>query len=168
MPNIKRFVGYVAPEVIKRAEQPRKQKDRVMNTVASDRLHTYTNAVDIWSLGRTLQALVLDVPSGTLSQSVKTVPVNKEPALCLIDRMMEENPRRRPTAAECLKDPWMAISISSNSLLAKKRERSPPYPAPSPGQPFQRSSRVAFEECLETYRSSPTHSLRKDERPFCS
>lgn len=54
--------GYVAPEVIKRAEQPRKQKDRVVNTVASDRLHTYTNAVDIWSLERTLQALVLDVP----------------------------------------------------------------------------------------------------------
>jgi serine/threonine protein kinase len=80
----------------------------------------YTNAVDIWALGKILQELVRGVPSRISALRGKTVPVNKEPALRLIDRMMQDDPRRRPTAAECLKDPWIATIDSSDKSAGPK------------------------------------------------
>lgn len=149
--------GYVAPEVIKaikRAEQLR----RVMNMVASDRLLMYTNTVDIRALGRTLQTLVLNGPSGTLSQSGKTVPVSKEPALCLIDQMVEENPQRRPTAAKCLKILGWPLVLVLTVCWPKKRERSPSNLASSPVQTPQKSGRRAIEDNVSkrTSQAPPT------------
>jgi protein kinase len=53
--------GYIAPEVIKalqRAKDLEKQKDKGIKTIAPNRLLMYTNAVDIWVLGKILQELV--------------------------------------------------------------------------------------------------------------
>jgi len=120
--------GYIAPEMIQaneRAKALQKQRDKGITTVAPNQLPTYTNAVDIWALGKILRDLFQDVPSHVSLLGGKRVPVNKEPALRLINRMMQNDPRRRPTAAECLKDPWMATIDTSDSRLAQKRARSP-------------------------------------------
>lgn len=120
--------GYIAPEVMmarQRAGGFKKQKNEGMKTIAQDRLLMYTNAIDIWALGKILQELTQDTPSHVSLVGGKRVLVNKEPILRLIHRMMQDDPKRRPTAAECLKDPWMATIDRSDSLLGQKRGRSP-------------------------------------------
>jgi len=135
--------GYIAPEVIrgqKRLEELQKQKDKGMETVP--RLLTYDKSVDIWTFGKILQDLVSNVPSRG-----KTVPVNKEPALRLIHRMMQEDPKKRPTAAECLEDPWMTTYDHSNSLPAQKRNRSP---TPSTEPAFKKVVRRTLGDSFTT------------------
>jgi hypothetical protein len=70
----------------KKAKELKKQRDKGMETVVDNRLLTYTNTVDIWALGKILKELVRDVPSRIPLLRGKTAPVNKEPALRLIDR----------------------------------------------------------------------------------
>jgi len=153
--------GYIAPEMIQayeRAKAFQEQRDKGITIVAPNQLPTYTNAVDIWALGKILLELFQDVPSHVSLLGGKRVPVNKEPALHLINRMMQNDPRRRPTAAECLKDPWMATIDTSDSRLAHKRGRSP---APSTSshissteQPLRKVMRRACTDFIATDESS--------------
>ena len=160
--------GYIAPEMIQAdptVKALEKQMDGWMNAIAPHRLSTYsyTNAVDIWALGKVLQELLQDVASHASLAPGKRLPVNKEPALRLIDRMMENDPRRRPTAAECLKDPWMATIDTSDSRLAKKRARSSTPSTSSltssTGQPLRKLMRSAFADCIATNESSTTRIM---------
>ena len=160
--------GYTAPEIFQANDTVNgleKQMDQSMNTIAPNRLltYSYTNAVDIWALGKILQELLQDVPSHVSLLRGKRVPVNKDPALGLIDRMMQNDPGRRPTAAECLKDPWMATIDTSDSRLAQKRDRSPTpstsSPTSSTEQPLRKLMRSAFTDCITTNESSTTRSL---------
>ncbi|KAL8972166.1 MAG: hypothetical protein Q9197_002912 [Variospora fuerteventurae] len=165
--------GYMAPEVIKarqRAKELEKQTDIGMKTVTRKRLLMYTNAVDIWSLGKILQELVQDVPLQISPLRGKTIPVNKEPALRLIRRMMQDDPKRRPTAAECVEDPWMATNNRSDSLLGQKRDRSPTpstsNPTSSAGQPLRKMIRKAFQDSIVTEEGSKIrimNAIRLDE-----
>ena len=149
--------GYVAPEIreaYETAKKLRKQRDKWMKTVPQP---MYTNAVDIWTLGKILRDLVRDAPSRRSFRG-KTAPVNKKPAFELIDRMMQHDPDLRPTAAECLKDPWMVTMGGSDSLLAQKRDRSP-TPSTSnrtstAGQPLRKVIRRAFEDSVATEKGS--------------
>ena len=88
----------------------------------------------------------------------KPVPGNKEPALHLIDRMMQDDPDLRPTAAECLQHAWMATIKNSESLLTQKRGRSPTpglsSPTSSAGQPLQKVVRMAFRNSIATEEGS--------------
>ena len=84
--------GYIAPEIIQadeRAKALEKQRDKWMKTFAPNRFPTYTNAVDIWALGKIVQEFLQDVSSHVSLLRGKRVLVNKEPALRLIDRMFE-------------------------------------------------------------------------------
>lgn len=153
--------GYIAPEIIQAAERAKalqKQRDKGMKTVAPSWLSTYTNAIDIWALGKILQEFLQDVPSHVSSLRGKRVPVNKDPALRLINRMMQNDPRRRPTAAECLKDAWMATIDTSDSRLVQKRARSPAPSTSSPSssteQPLQKVMRSAFPDSIDGCESS--------------
>ncbi|KAH8800867.1 kinase-like domain-containing protein, partial [Xylogone sp. PMI_703] len=110
--------GYVAPEVIQAhqsTETLKKQKDKGMETNSQNQLLVYTHAVDIWTLGKIFQELLQYVPS---VRRGRRAPVIKEPALRLIRLMMQDNPGTRPTAAECLKHPWVAIVDSSDNVQA--------------------------------------------------
>ena len=62
----------------------------------------------------------------------QTVPVNKTPALHLIDRMMQDDPDLR--RFQCLQDPWMATINNSESVLTQKRGRSQPRVRRGPRQ----------------------------------
>ncbi|KAM3067100.1 hypothetical protein ACMFMG_011657 [Clarireedia jacksonii] len=84
-----------------------------------DTSQTYTNAVDIWALGKILLNLVSDIPPEI------SVLINKDAALQFIKLMMEGNPKKRLTAAQCLNHPWTVTSVSSGSQLNRKRPRSP-------------------------------------------
>ena len=124
--------GYIAPEVVqghKRLEELQKAQDEGMTTVPISQLLGYDKSVDIWTLGKILQDLIADIPSSTTRG--KSVPVSKEPALRLIHRMMQEEPKKRPTAAECLEDPWVR-TVNAGSLPAQKRDRSPTPTAEHP------------------------------------
>ncbi|MCJ1242374.1 hypothetical protein MMC14_010382 [Varicellaria rhodocarpa] len=125
--------GWLAPEIeraMARSKALKRQQGKGMKTIA--RPFRYNNSIDIWALGKILQDLLSDVPSIQLLRG-KTIPVPKQPAIRLISRMMHEVPEKRPTASECLVDPWM---ISDNSLTSK-RDRSP-TPASSSAQPCKR------------------------------
>ena len=139
--------GYVAPEVIRgyeRLKELEKQRDKGMKTIPQNRVLSYDKSVDIWALGKILHDLLSDVPSNTAS--TKTASISKVPALRLVSRMMQEDPKKRPTAARCLEDPWMRIDNSSD-LPAQKRNRSP---TPSAEQPLKRVVRRALGDLLNT------------------
>ncbi|KAL9123866.1 MAG: hypothetical protein Q9217_006746 [Psora testacea] len=153
--------GYVAPEVIqayKRLEEVRGRRDKGMKTVPMSRVLRYDNSVDIWALGKILQDLVDAVPSYILRRG-RPISMSKRPAVRLIDRMMLEDPKRRPTAAECLQDPWMAIYNCFDDLQAQKRDRSPtpsiPSPTPSTGQPLRKVIRRAYKDSAATEEGPP-------------
>ena len=120
--------GYTAPELgdtLKQIIALQHQRDRRMKTgLPADRLPTYTNAVDIWALGKILKELLDEVPASIVYKG-KKVPANKGPALRLVDQMMQEHPSDRPTAAECLEDPWMATFDDSASQATSDWGTSP-------------------------------------------
>ncbi|MCJ1242081.1 hypothetical protein MMC14_010088, partial [Varicellaria rhodocarpa] len=115
-----------------RYKRLQKQQDKGMKTVA--RPFRYNNSIDIWALGKILEELVCDVPLSIIRGKIITAP--KQPAIRLINKM-QEAPKKRPTASECLKDPWMISDDSFGSPLATKRDRSP-TPAISSVQPSKR------------------------------
>ncbi|TAQ90811.1 hypothetical protein B7494_g882 [Chlorociboria aeruginascens] len=123
--------GYIAPEV-KRLEEFRKAEYKDVMSFPRSSLLSYDKSADIWTLGKILQDLIEDVPSSSTRR--KTVPVSKELALRLIRQMMHQDPQKRPTAADCLDDPWVR-TVNSDSLPAQKRNRSP---TSTPEQPFKR------------------------------
>ena len=153
--------GYMAPEIIQageRAKALQKHGDRWIKTAEPDWLPTYTNAVDIWALGKILDEFLEDVPSHVSLLRGKRVLVNKEPALRLIDRMMQHDASRRPTAAECLTAPWMATTDTSDSRLARKRGRSPTPstsgPTSNSEQPLRKVMRSALAHFSANNESS--------------
>ena len=156
--------GYIAPEVIqghKRFEELQKAKGRGLKTVSPRRLLSYDKSVDIWTLGKILQDLIRDVPSSSVRG--KTVPVSKGPALRLIHRMMEEEPKKRPTAAGCLEDPWVR-TINSGSLPAQKQNRSP---IPTADQPFKRVVQRTLRDSFTTDEcASVMNAILTDESEY--
>ena len=139
--------GYAAPEVLRgyeRLKELEKQRDKGMKTIPQSRVLSYDKSVDIWALGKILHDLLGDILSDNTSK--KNASASKAPALRLIRRMMQEDPKNRPTAAQCLEDPWMRTDNSSN-LPAQKRNRSP---TPSTEQPLKRVVRRALGDLLNT------------------
>ena len=122
--------GYMAPEI------------------TGNRVSSYTNAVDIWALGKILLVLLRDVPSH--GPSHKILP------LSLIRRMMENEPEKRPTAAECLKDRWIAAPDTGNSRLAKKRGRSPAPSTSSPSSSTEQPLRKVMRTAIAATKESPS------------
>ena len=120
-------VDYLAPEIrgpFEKHEKHERQMKLGFKTEPLEPVLPYTNAVDIWALGRVLGKLVRKGLPYTVHGG-KKAPVNQNPAFRLIDRMMQNDPRDRPTAAGCLKDPWIAMADTSASRLTGKRGRSP-------------------------------------------
>lgn len=147
--------GYVAPELMRAVEELQKQKKKGMEAVQDIPSLMYTNAIDIWALGKILKDLIMKVPS---VRRGKPVPGNKEPALHLIDQMMQDDPDLRPTAAECWEHHWMATINNSESVLTQKRGRSPTpgpsSPTSSAGQPLRKVIRMAFRNSVATEEGS--------------
>ncbi|WEW54638.1 hypothetical protein PRK78_000058 [Emydomyces testavorans] len=134
--------GYLAPELIEfrqRVKKLKELKDEGTQTIPKIR---YDKSVDIWTLGKILRKLVDNVPSSISVMRGKTVPMNKEPALRLLRWMMLEDPAQRPTAAECLQDPWMGTNNISGGQPVPKRDK---LSAPSIEEPFKKIVRRTSE-----------------------
>ena len=152
--------GYVAPEVQQayhRLKELEKLRDKGMKTVPGNRLFRYNRSIDIWALGKVLQELLDVIPAYIPGRSF---PQNKQPALRLIRQMMQEDPKRRPTAADCLRDSWIAIHGPGDGPMAQKRERSPTQPTSSTGQRVQKMIRKASADSVPS-RQGPTSILMK-------
>ena len=120
-------IAYLAPEISGAYEKFRERQRQIAQgkkTEPPEPLLPYTNAVDIWALGLVLAELVRDAPTHIVHGGKKAL-VNKDVAFHLIDRMMQKDPRKRPTAAECLQDPWMAMVDTSVSRLTGNWATSP-------------------------------------------
>lgn len=108
----------------------------LLKAMNSDSPLEYNNSVDIWTMGKILMNL-LDHVRSSLFVDGTWVHVPKERALRLVIKMMEENPRDRPSAAACLRDPWMNSPDNYSAPLVLKRARLP-FPTASDAQPFRR------------------------------
>ena len=142
--------GYVAPEMVrayKRLEELKRQRDKGKKTVPGNRVLRYDQSVDIWALGKVLLELVDDVPAHGPDKGVSLI---KRPPLRIIRHMMQEDPKKRPTAAECLQDSWIAADDPCHGPLAQKRDRSPTQSTSnttsSTGQPVQKAIRKAYAD----------------------
>ncbi len=138
--------GWLAPEVERayaRFKKFAEQHDRGMKAPACH----YTNSVDIWALGKILKELLCDIPASRCIRG-KNIATSKEPAMRLIKKMMGKVPKTRPTASECLDDPWIVRNDTSSGLFATKRNVSP-VTTPEAVHPFKKvicSTYVGAEE----------------------
>ena len=143
--------GYLAPEM-KRVNELKMEREEESGTSASDMEVFYTNAIDVWALGKIVLDLVLNARGTRFYEEI--IVANTMPALSLISRMMKDDPGERPTAAKCLQHPWMASDIPSAGPLGQKRERSPTTSSlgASAKEPAQKVIRKAFEDPVTNRR----------------
>lgn len=109
--------------------------------------------VDIWALGRIIGMLVLS--HGKLGRP--------QQALDLIAWMKARKWHDRPTAWECLQQPWMTSIHMPDNLLSQKRARSPSAEATDvgslSGQPRQKEFREASDKSVVQER--PRKAVRR-------
>ncbi len=91
-------MGFRAPEV----ENGELRKDGKL-------VYASTTAVDIWAMGKILH--ILTRGKGRRAQA-------------LITQMMELNPEKRPTAAQCFQSPWLRLEEPVSQPIARKRKAS--------------------------------------------
>lgn len=115
-------LGWIAPEVVHamRLLDEYSRQEPKFKTRAKRPKFRFESSVDIWALGMILKTLLRDIPSSRKIRG-KMMPINKGPPMSLIDQMMRQVPKERPTATQCLNDPWM-VSDDSYNLLTTKRE----------------------------------------------
>lgn len=109
--------SYMAPEI---AKEKREEDGRL--------IFPYTNAVDIWAMGKVLLNLILCCKTNS------RYPRNKQggypnpdylPAIHLIAQMTSKEAEHRPTAAQCLESPWLQPEESFSKKRGQKRKASP-------------------------------------------
>ena len=106
-------LGWVAPEVaiaMGQADEFVQREPRLRRSARNSKFR-FESSVDIWALGKVLKTLVQDVPQSRKVHG-KIMPINKRPAESLIEKMMQSTPEKRPTASECLMDPWVVSDDS--------------------------------------------------------
>ncbi|KAL9030608.1 MAG: hypothetical protein Q9196_001289 [Gyalolechia fulgens] len=111
----------------------------------------YGRSVDIWALGKILKLLLDSVPPSTVVRG-KLMRINTGPAVRLIGKMMQEIPTERPTAWQCLQDPWM-VSDDYYDLPITKRDRSP-TPGQCPAHPFKKVHLTPSGPVIDTKEGS--------------
>ncbi|KAL8937412.1 MAG: hypothetical protein Q9211_003699 [Gyalolechia sp. 1 TL-2023] len=130
--------GWFAPEIEEAKKEWLKilERDKEASTETSNIPPIqYGRSVDIWALGKILKLLLDSVPPSTVVRG-KLMRINTGPAVRLIGKMMQEIPTERPTAWQCLQDPWM-VSDDYYDLPVTKRDRSP-TPGQCPAHPFKK------------------------------
>jgi len=134
------------------------------------RRKTYSNRVDIWALGVVAYKLL-----GCLSRGRKktqsewyrhiwsSLEPKGQPIFLLLKKMLAKDPLQRPSAAQCLQDPWLrGLDRKSTGQQSRKRLNSC-SPAESHRQPAQRPgpSTVAERVTCSTSSSSTEILLEK-------
>lgn len=149
--------GYIAPEMERAYVRNRQiERERRAGMSSGAPLVYYTKAVDIWALGKILQEL-LDMIDPTPGEHIRErIPPHALGAV-LFRKMMRDKPEQRPTASECLKDPWSALPIIA-SIPPTKRSRSP-QPSSSSAQPHKK----VLQDIAGCSYSDPDRSLSGDD-----
>ncbi|KAI9783883.1 MAG: hypothetical protein M1816_001135 [Peltula sp. TS41687] len=122
---------YCAPEVFSTYDQYRKDKKSKRQRAGNkSQTRSYTNACDIWSCAAVLFISLSGTPpyeakSGDrelMLRKIMTTKLDVEPLLkqgvsdkgvAFIRRLLKPYAEERPTAEECLKDPWLAREAES-------------------------------------------------------
>lgn len=102
--------GYMAPEIYREYRMRGELQSSIHTGTTINHARAvpgYDKSVDIWALGKVLRDLVNTIPSSISSDCREIDRVNNGLVDCLIDRMMQSEPRMRPTASGCLNHPWM-------------------------------------------------------------
>ncbi|KFY75915.1 hypothetical protein V499_04191 [Pseudogymnoascus sp. VKM F-103] len=128
-------------------------------------LHGYTPAIDIWAMGMILHKLL----GGEFQQindiwyaEEREFSRAKRPAARLAVKMLAIDPEQRPTATECLRDPWLAIAGNKPEQAPEKRVRSISPVTRSKAQPRKRAQMTVLGS--ETWHSGaglPTTKAQK-------
>lgn len=86
----------------------------------------YTNAVDIWAMGKVLLTL-LDGHRKSSRYGGRKRPLNQDEVLAdiLVSQMMLTDAEHRPTAKECLNSRWLRQEESFSQTVGQKRKASP-------------------------------------------
>jgi serine/threonine protein kinase len=131
-PELETFCGtpyYISPEMhgANRLNQTLRRAHRRAGSPPPQNLHGYTLAIDIWAMGMILHKLL----GGEFQQindrwyaEERDFSRAKRPAASLAAKMLAIDPEQRPTAAECLQDPWLAIADDIPAQSLEKRVRS--------------------------------------------
>ena len=107
--------SYMAPEI---AKEKLDEDGRL--------IFPYTNAVDIWAMGKVLFTLLdKHQRSSRYGGSKGSQNQDYDPAAFLISQMMSPDAEDRPTAAECLNFPWLRREESFSKTVGQKRKASP-------------------------------------------
>ena len=112
--------SYMAPEL---AEEKHEEDGRL--------IFPYTNAVDIWAMGKVLLTLLDGRTSSSRYPRHQQSSINGYliqdylPAMTLIVQMMSTEAKRRPTAVQCLESPWLRPEESFSQIIGQKRRASP-------------------------------------------
>ena len=110
---------------------------------------SYTNAVDIWAIGVLGYQFIKGLPnylktfdpndwSKIIRQTVDSADCQgNDPVLALLKRMLELKPMDRPSAKDCLSDPWIRSAtplVQSRMEQTNVRPRSPGMTSKQPNE----------------------------------
>ena len=127
----------------------------------TDMATIYDEKVDVWSAGIVLNMMlsgVIPFQSDDISKLVHEI-LNVHPkfsellhdcsmeALDLVTRMLDKNPKNRPSAQQCLEHPWLSSKMSLDSILSLQHKKTSVLMRASDNLSQRRESKMSGKLC---------------------
>ncbi len=142
---------YVAPEVYKGRDKRRK---------------TYSNRVDIWALGVVAYQLLGCLSKDQMKDQLgwyrhirSSLEPKGQPIFLSLKRMLVEDPLQRPSASQCLQDPWLRGMGRKSTDQQSKKRLNPFSPTESHRRPAQRPGPSTMTDCVTCSTSASSTEI---------